>query len=177
MKIVSSTSIAPYTTNKDEKQSKNLKKQQSNDCDTIEISSKQEKTTIDDNTSYVISLKEFIKNNSKNSALSEILKNTSKPKKYELSAKEIQKICIKIASRIKKGDKVPLKDLQYLLKKDPQLYQMAMVSIKPNDDPKKCEQLSPDEEQDSITNSLNAVAKNLSIQTTSNDATSSQSNK
>ncbi len=155
MKIVSNPSIAPYPISKNEKQSKELEKSQSNNCDTVEISSKQEKTVIDDNTSYTTFLKEFVKNNNKTSALAEIIKNTSTPKKDEPSPEEIRRICMKIAARIRKGDKVPVKDLRYLLKKDPQLYQMAMINKKPNDNPKKWKQLSPDEDDIALSNKGN----------------------
>ena len=155
MKIVSNPSIAPYQISKNEKQSKELEKSKSNNCDIVEISSKQEKTVIDDDVSYITSLKEFIKNNSKSSALAEIIKNTSTPKKDEPSPEEIRRICMKIAARIRKGDKVPIKDLRYLLKKDPQLYQMAMINKQPNDNPKKWKQLSPDEDDIALSNKAN----------------------
>lgn len=155
MKIVSNTSIAPYPTTKNETQSKELKKAQSSNYDTIEVSSKQEETVIDDNASYTTFFKEFIKNNNKTSALAEIIKNTSTPKKDEPSPEEIRRICMKIAARIRKGDKVPIKDLKYLLKKDPQLYQMAMINKKPNDNPKKWKQLSPDEDDIALSNKGN----------------------
>ena len=43
--------------------------------------------------------------------------------------------CMKIARRIQNGDKVPLKDIKFLAKKDPKLYMMAMT-FKRNDNPK-----------------------------------------
>ena len=55
--------------------------------------------------------------------------------------------CSKIAARIQAGDKVPLKDLQYLMEKDSQMYQMAMASRKPKENPKECKSAIPEEEQ------------------------------
>ena len=57
------------------------------------------------------------------------------------------KACSKIAARIRAGDKVPLKDLQYLMKNDPQMYQMAMASRKPKENPKEWKSAIPKEEQ------------------------------
>ena len=63
-------------------------------------------------------------------------------------AMKVQKICNQIAARIRAGDHVPLKDLRYLKKNDPQAYQMAMVSRKPNDDPKMWKSAVPKENQE-----------------------------
>lgn len=52
-------------------------------------------------------------------------------------AMEQLKLCAKIAARIRAGDKVPLKDLRYLMKHDARLYMMAMAMRLPNEDPKK----------------------------------------
>ena len=60
-------------------------------------------------------------------------------------AVKILKICSKIAARIQAGDKVPLKDLQYLMKNNPLAYKMAMASRKPKKDPKECECVVPKE--------------------------------
>lgn len=61
---------------------------------------------------------------------------------------EIQKACNKIAARIRAGDRVPLKDLRYLIKHDIRAYQMAMASRKPNDDPKEWDSAIPKEDQE-----------------------------
>lgn len=44
--------------------------------------------------------------------------------------------CMKIASNIMSGKRVPLKDLKYLMEHDSKLYQMAMVMRRPNKDDK-----------------------------------------
>lgn len=56
------------------------------------------------------------------------------------------KLCAEIASRIRRGDKVPPKDLKYLIKHNAKLYMMAMASRQPNDDPKKWDSVLKDEE-------------------------------
>ncbi len=61
---------------------------------------------------------------------------------------EIQKICNKIAARIRAGDRVPLKDLRYLRKHDIRAYQMAMASRKPKENPKKWESAIPKKQQE-----------------------------
>ena len=43
--------------------------------------------------------------------------------------------CMKIARRIQNGDKVPLKDIKFLAKKEPKLFMMAMT-FRRNDNPK-----------------------------------------
>ena len=57
--------------------------------------------------------------------------------------------CQKIASRVMKGDKVPLKDLKYLMEHDPQLYKMAMTlrQIPSGKKPKKWDSAIEDEEE------------------------------
>ena len=59
---------------------------------------------------------------------------------------EAMELCSKIAARIRKGDKVPQKDLRYLLQHDPNLYLMATIMQEANDDPKKWDSLVPEEE-------------------------------
>lgn len=61
---------------------------------------------------------------------------------------KIMKICNKIAARIRAGDRVPLKDLRYLMKHDIRAYQMAMASRKPKEDPKEWESAVPKGEEE-----------------------------
>ncbi|HIW84680.1 MAG TPA: hypothetical protein H9873_10215 [Candidatus Dorea gallistercoris] len=58
------------------------------------------------------------------------------------------KTCSTIAARIKAGDKVPLKDLQYLMRNDPQAYHLAMAARKPKENPKEWDSAVPKEEQE-----------------------------
>lgn len=61
-------------------------------------------------------------------------------------AMEVMKLCSRIAARIRKGDRVPQKDLRYLLQHDPNLYLMATIMQEANDDPKKWDSLIPEDE-------------------------------
>ena len=61
---------------------------------------------------------------------------------------EMLLLCSKIAARVAEGDKVPAKDLKFLLENDPKAYQMAMASRKPKKDPKEWESVLPDEEEE-----------------------------
>lgn len=63
-------------------------------------------------------------------------------------AMEILKTCSKIAARVKAGDKVPLKDLRYLMKHDMRSYLLAMTMRKPKEDPKVWKSAIPKEDQD-----------------------------
>ncbi len=62
-------------------------------------------------------------------------------------AMEILKTCITIAARVRAGDKVPRKDLQYLMKHDMRAYQLAMAARRPKEDPKEWKSAVPKERQ------------------------------
>ena len=63
-------------------------------------------------------------------------------------AAEISKKCAKIASHLRKGDQVPLKDLRYLMKHDARLYVLTMAMRQEKEDPKKWKsELKPEDEQ------------------------------
>lgn len=66
-------------------------------------------------------------------------------------AAEIMKKCAKIASHLRKGDEVPLKDLRYLMKHDAQLYMMTMAMRQEKEDPKKWKSELKDEQQEKQT--------------------------
>ena len=61
------------------------------------------------------------------------------------SGMDVQLRCSKIAARIRAGDKVPLKDQQYLLKNNPDLYNLAMIARRAKEHPKKWDSLVPKE--------------------------------
>lgn len=84
---------------------------------------------------------EQAKENARNSPEAKMLDNMKK-------AMSVLKTCTRIAARIQAGDKVPLKDLRYLMQHDPQAYHMAMASRKPKENPKECESAVPKGEQD-----------------------------
>lgn len=84
---------------------------------------------------------EQAKENAENSPEAQALDSLRKTMK-------IMKTCSKIAARIRAGDQVPLKDLRYLMKHDIRSYQLAMVSRRPKEDPKKWESAIPKEDQE-----------------------------
>ncbi|MBR4112297.1 MAG: hypothetical protein IKK53_04630 [Ruminiclostridium sp.] len=56
--------------------------------------------------------------------------------------------CMTIAHRITKGDKVPLKDMKYLMENEPDLYKQAILMRQPNPKPKEHKSvLEEDDEQ------------------------------
>lgn len=57
--------------------------------------------------------------------------------------------CMKIASNIMRGKRVPLKDLRYLMEHDSKLYQMAMAMRRPNKDDEKCDPVVKAEDEES----------------------------
>ena len=59
------------------------------------------------------------------------------------------KRCQEIARRLMAGDKVPAKDLQYLMENDPEGYKLAMAMRKVKKDPKEWESVLKDEEGES----------------------------
>lgn len=64
-----------------------------------------------------------------------------------VEAAEAARLCAKIAARVREGDRVPMKDLRYLLKTDPDLYLMAMIMRQEKEDPEKWDSLLKDKEQ------------------------------
>ena len=57
--------------------------------------------------------------------------------------------CLKIASRVSRGDIVPPKDLKYLAEHEPDLYKQAILMRMPNPKPKKHKSVVGDEEEES----------------------------
>lgn len=55
--------------------------------------------------------------------------------------------CLKIASRISRGDIVPPKDMKYLAEHEPDLYKQAILLRMPNPKPKKHKSLIEDEDE------------------------------
>ena len=83
---------------------------------------------------------EQARENAENSPEAKMLENLKK-------SMDILKTCTTIAARLRAGDHVPLKDLQYLKRYDPQGYQLAMASRKPKVHPKEWKSAIPEEEQ------------------------------
>ena len=59
---------------------------------------------------------------------------------------KIQKLCAKIAARIRAGDQVPLKDRRYLRQRNPMQYLMATLMQEHNDNPKRWKTLLKNED-------------------------------
>lgn len=55
--------------------------------------------------------------------------------------------CLTIASRISRGDTVPVKDMKYLAENEPDLFKQAIMLRMPNDHPKKHKSVLDDEEE------------------------------
>ncbi len=55
--------------------------------------------------------------------------------------------CMKIASRISRGDIVPGKDIKYLMENEPDLYKQAITLRMPNPKPKKYDSVLDEEEK------------------------------
>ncbi len=55
--------------------------------------------------------------------------------------------CMTIAHRITKGDKVPLKDMKYLMEHEPDLYKQAILMRQPNPKPKEHKSVLEEEDE------------------------------
>lgn len=66
--------------------------------------------------------------------------------------------CMKIASNIMSGKRVPLKDLKYLMEHDSKMYQMAMAMRRPSKDDEKCDPVVKDEDEDENSSSGETTA-------------------
>lgn len=66
--------------------------------------------------------------------------------------------CMKIASNIMSGKRVPLKDLRYLMEHDSKLYQMAMAMRRPDKDDEKCDPVVKEDEESSSCGTTDAGA-------------------
>lgn len=59
--------------------------------------------------------------------------------------------CLTIASRISRGDTVPMKDMKYLAEHEPDLFKQAILLRVPNDHPKKHKSVLEDDEEEQQT--------------------------
>ena len=59
---------------------------------------------------------------------------------------KVLELCQKIAASIMKGDKVPLKDLRFLMENDPDGYRLAMAMRRHKEDPEEVDSVLEDEE-------------------------------
>lgn len=65
--------------------------------------------------------------------------------------------CMKIASNIMSGKRVPPRDLKYLMEHDSKMYQMAMAMRRPNKDDEKCDPVVKDEDEKSSSGETTAA--------------------
>lgn len=65
--------------------------------------------------------------------------------------------CMKIASNIMSGKRVPPKDLKYLMEHDSKMYQMAMAMRRPSKDDEKCDPVIKDDEEESSSDETTAA--------------------
>lgn len=79
--------------------------------------------------------------------LQEQMEQARESGKAQAEEMEKKSKCILISGRVAAGDKVPAKDLQYLMKNDPELYAQAMKLRIPKEDPKEWDSLTGDEEE------------------------------
>ncbi len=97
--------------------------------------------------------------------LTQELENSNKEAEAMGESFKIYSRCLKIASRIARGDSVPMKDMKYLAEHEPDMFKQAILLRVPNDHPKKHKSvLDDDEEQktesaDSSDNSSPEVAQ------------------
>ena len=60
---------------------------------------------------------------------------------------KVLELCQKIAASIMKGDKVPMKDLQFLMENDPDGYRLAMAMRRHKEDPEEVDSVLEDEDK------------------------------
>jgi len=58
-----------------------------------------------------------------------------------------QRLCMKIAARIMRGDRVPPEDMKYLEEHDPDGFKLAMAMRKPKRNPENCKSVLKDEDK------------------------------
>ena len=79
--------------------------------------------------------------------------SAAKPANGELDALsqglKVLELCQKIAASIMKGDKVPLKDLRFLMENDPDGYRLAMAMRRHKEDPEEVDSVLEDEDKNS----------------------------
>lgn len=66
--------------------------------------------------------------------------------------------CFKIARRIQNGDKVPLKDIKFLMENEPELYKHALMFKKHNPEPKKYKSCLDKEDEKGLSESQGGPA-------------------
>lgn len=97
----------------------------------------------------------------------------------EAAKKEYENLgkCLEISRRILKGDKVPHKDMKFLMEKQPKLYKQSILLRASNAHPKKHKSLVKDEEEsngeNAVTDDMKAQIQDLMNNHSSEDASGS----
>ena len=84
--------------------------------------------------------------------LKEEMKNADEQAEAAGESMKILSRCIKIATRILNGDKVPLKDMKYLQENEPDMFKQAITLRRINPEPKEYDSVLEDEEEDKTEN-------------------------
>lgn len=71
---------------------------------------------------------------------------------------EVMKLCAEIASRIRHGDNVPQKDMDFLINSDPAQYLMAILMREAKEHPKEWDSIVPNEESSQSVSGLEQAA-------------------
>lgn len=85
------------------------------------------------------------------SFLEEQLKNAKEQGEAVEDSFEAFGKCLTIAQRISRGDKVPLKDMKYLMEHEPDLYKQAIMLRQPNDKPKEYDSVLDEDDTENKT--------------------------
>lgn len=79
--------------------------------------------------------------------LSVLLESAEKETESQSGQFRTMALCQKIAARIRKGDKVPIRDQRYLMENDPELYRMSILLRQENKHPQKYKSLLKKEDK------------------------------
>ncbi len=112
----------------------------------------------------------------------EILLRDKEAKEKSLDALEkmlrAQDLCMKIAARIMRGDKVPPEDEKFLMENDPNGYKLAMACRKPKKHPKEWKSLLKDEDRQSKSETTDGSGESVSdTETTASTESDAAENK
>ncbi len=85
------------------------------------------------------------------SMLEQQLENSKEQGEATADSFETFSKCLTIAQRITRGDKVPLKDMKYLMEHEPDLYKQAILMRQPNSKPKEYDSVLDEDDSENKT--------------------------
>lgn len=85
------------------------------------------------------------------SMLEQQLENSKEQGEAAADSFETFSKCLTIAQRITRGDKVPLKDMKYLMEHEPDLYKQAILMRQPNNKPKEYDSVLDEDDSENKT--------------------------